>query len=134
MRKRFTILLFLFVPLLYVWSSDCVAQSGALGRISSCIERGSSNCLSPYLNSRIEITINNTRRVYAPGQAKFVLQQFFDSHPPMSFSIKHSGMRTGSRFALAEYRSSKGTYEVNLFLKQSQNGSFVIEKMRFARK
>ena len=134
MRKRFTILIFLFFPLLNVWSSDVAAQSDPLVRISSCMERGSSNCLSPYLKARIEITIKNSRRVYSPGQAKFVLQQFFDSNPPMSFKIRHDGMRTGSLFALAEYRSSKGTYEVNIFLKQSQSGSFVIEKIRFARR
>ena len=134
MRKRFTILIFLFLPFIHVWSSEDVTQSGVLDRISSCIQRGSSDCLSPYLNARTEITLNNARRFYAPGQAKFVLQQFFDRFPAMSFDIRHSGIRGGARYALAVYRSSKGVFEVNIFLKQAPNGSYVIEKIRFAKK
>jgi len=133
MRKRFTILIFLCLPFLHVLSSE-EAKLGVLDRISSCIQRGNSECLSPYLGAQVELTINNERRFYAPGQAKFVLQQFFDSHPAGSFTIRHAGVRGGSHYALAEYRSSRGIFEVNIFLKQTSDGSYTIEKIRFARK
>ncbi len=134
MRIRFTIFFFLSLSFFHLLSYERADVNVVLERIGNCISQGSSNCLTPYLNARTELTLYNQRGSYAAGQAKFVLQKFFDSYPPGSFHIVHTGNSGGSIYALGEYRSAKGVFEANIYIKQDAQGTYKIEKLRFAKK
>jgi len=134
MRLRFTILFFLLISLVSGFSNEEDDLNAVLERVGSCIASGSSDCLSPYLSERTELTLLNTRGDYGRSQAKFVLQKFFDQNRPLNFKIVKTGMSGGSIYALGEYRSSKGLLEANIYLKQDSQGRYRVEKLRFAEK
>ncbi len=110
------------------------------GRISSelthALSTGNTDELARSFNDRVEITINDVRDVYSLTQAKFVMKKFFTDFPPsdtFTFSPSHTGNTETTIYAIGTYKSSRGNFEVNMFLKRSGDGE-KIDRIRFDRK
>lgn len=88
---------------------------------------GNTDQLTAYLGERIEITLTGTRKGYSKTQAKYVLGQFLAENPSASFRFVHKGESAGTYYALAEYRSASGTYDVNIYLRLSGPNSTLTE-------
>ena len=132
MGKKFT-----FVSLILFSLLSALPLQGQSNQIVSqvvgCVRSGSASCLAPHLSSRTELTVPGARSSFAPSQARYVLQKFFDQNPPGSIKVTSNVNRGTTVLVIAEYRSGSNVYNVNLFFKQGSSG-FKLEKMYFARK
>lgn len=108
-------------------------QVPVLNGIAESILAGDATALSKHFHDQVEITLLKERSDYARKQATFILKQFFTDYPPSSFSVVHQGNTGSIMYALGEYRSEAGSFDVNIFLK-SEGDTYVIERLRFERK
>ena len=60
-----------------------------LDRVAVAFERGDVQMLLDDEASRVEVGIYEESQLYSRAQARFVLQAFFDKHPPERFSLQH---------------------------------------------
>lgn len=130
MGKKFTFIILFFLAFL----STCPAAWGQSDpvhtQVVNCIRSANVGCLANYMGDRTEITISNERRSYAPGQARYVLQQFFDHNRPTYVNITKHG-NTGSTYIItAEYKSTKN-YEVNILFRKDTEQNTKIDKIVF---
>lgn len=138
MGKKYTIFTFLFSTLLSFAPTSLRSQSSdnSLQEISSCLRRADAGCLNEYLGAHLELTFFNERRMYASGQARYVLEEFFNSYPVNQgrggFEIVSSGNTSNSQFAKGAYFSTKGVMDVGIFLKlDSETGVYKIDRLNF---
>ena len=87
-----------------------------LDEVTESLTDGDSDRLAKHLKDHVEITLLGKRQVLSKTQATYVLKQFFGDYPPLSFNKHHIGKTGGTLYALGEYRSGKGNFEVNIFI------------------
>lgn len=129
---RLSHIIFLLAILQFLYAGQAFSQSDA--RISTelthALGTGNTDELARSFNDRVEITINNVRDVYSLAQAKFVMKKFFTDFPPTSFKDFQFGNTETTSYILGEYKSAKGAFEVNMFLKRSGE-VMKIDRIRF---
>ncbi|MEL6191144.1 MAG: DUF4783 domain-containing protein [Bacteroidota bacterium] len=126
--------IFAFMLLISLGTGEAKAQSRSqtLNAVVKAIQTGNSNLLASYFSSRVELTIVNQRNLYSPQQAKFVMREFFGTYPPSSFNIKHTGNTGSTTYALGSFISSRGSFEVNIFIK-SEGSGYRVSNIRIGR-
>ncbi len=136
MRIFLTIAVF---PLLFFWDVPAVfSQAGDSGdlitleAVVAAIRNGDEDRLARHFNDLVELTLLDIRNRYSPQQARFVMRDFFNNHPPTAFHLLHYGSTGATTYALGRYISTKGSFEVNIFLK-SNNVMYQISQIRFAK-
>ena len=102
-----------------------------LNSVGETLINNDENRLSRYFSDRVELTIVSKTENLSQAQAQYVMDQFFAKFPCSSFNILHRGKANGVLYALAEYRSPRATFDVNIFIKIS---SAQVTEMRFTRK
>ncbi len=132
--KQIYLSLFLLVGLFSFWQPQLEAQPSlsVLEKITEAITKGESAGLMPYCQDQLEVTLSGQRQVYAMRQAQYVLTDFFNSHPPLAFSVKHKGDTATTLYALGEYRTGREVYDVYLFLRLVGD-SYRLDEIRFER-
>lgn len=119
----------LAVSLFLLVSSMAMADS--FDDVVNAIKTSNVKEISRFLNSNVELTINNNEGVYSKQQAEMMLKNFFSQHTFKSISIQHRGSSAqGAQYAIANYETTQGKYRVYIFMKDGGNGLFVHE-MRF---
>lgn len=58
-----------------------------LQRITTAFAQGNAQLLLSPGADRVEVSLFGTRTFYSDAQAFYVLREFFDTHPPSSFSL-----------------------------------------------
>ncbi len=106
------------------------AQTSLKGVVESLMTTDSDR-LSAYFGDQLELVILGKTQVLSRTQAQYVMDRFFNKFPFSSFNTLHVGEASGTLYALGEYRSSGGTFEVNIFIKLT---SGKVTELRFARK
>lgn len=140
-KMRLSHIIILLAILQFLFAGQALSQpearSGVRPEISSAIGSGDTEGISRFFNDRVEITINNVRDVYSLTQAKFVMKKFFTDFPPSSpssaskpFDIAHYGNTETTVYALGAYKSPKGEFEVNIFIKRNGDDQ-KIDRIRF---
>ncbi|MDX1907654.1 MAG: DUF4783 domain-containing protein [Bacteroidia bacterium] len=112
--------------------SQAYAQGPAdiLDQVSTGLMKGDVSMLSGHFGERVEITLMGSRQVHSHTQADYVMGKFFADYPPTSFYFQHNGETGGTTYAIGEYRSAKGTFEVNVFIR-IDGGQRKITEIRF---
>ncbi|ASB48507.1 DUF4783 domain-containing protein [Alkalitalea saponilacus] len=93
---------------------------------------GDSGQLSQYFNDRIELVLPGQSGVYSREQARFLVKDFFDSHPPVSFQVIHQGVRENATFAIGRYHFNTGQFRI-LFLTKRTGDKTLIHQIRVER-
>jgi hypothetical protein len=132
MKFAYSIVLLAMTMLLSPSSSRGQSAPEVLGQIQESLIDGNADRLVSFFNERIEITLMGQRQVHSQKQALYVMRQFFSNYPPNAFRVRHKGDTGGTFYALGEYQSAKGQFEVNLFIKLSTDGHRINE-IRFER-
>ena len=111
--------------------SHAAAQGGddVLDNVVQGLVYGEVDEIARYFGERVEITLFNNTSIHSATQARHVLSQFFQEYPPRTFNSKHVGRTGNTVYMLGEYASQSGTFDVNVFVKTSANGSEV-DKIR----
>jgi hypothetical protein len=75
--------------------------------------------LSTFFESRVEISVLGKRQAYSNTQAQYVVSQFLADYPSTTFSVVARGETNGMSYAMVEYRSGSGGFDVNVFIRTS---------------
>jgi hypothetical protein len=110
---------------------SAMAMADSFDDVVNAIKTSNVKEISRFLNSNVELTINNNEGVYSKQQAEMMLKNFFSQNTFKSISIQHRGSSAqGAKYAIANYETNQGKYRVYIFMKDGGNGLFVHE-MRF---
>lgn len=125
-KVYFTILLLL---------TSCIIQT-AFGQakekegIAKAIQAGDSKEIGTYFSDSVDLTLNDVEDVYSKDQAIVILNDFFSTNMPSSFSIKHEGKsKLQDHFYIGDLVAEKNSYRLTFFLKK-EGESFKLKQLR----
>jgi len=99
--------------------------------VVNAIRQADASALSGHFHRKLEVSLPpNAEGEYSKDQATFVFKEFFMNHPVSSFSILHRGHSNDTHYAVGQYTSAKGRFDVNIFIKK-RGESFIVEEIRF---
>ena len=108
------------------------AQSGKspLDEVLNAIKTNHIQDIGKYLDNFVPITINNSQSNYSHNQAQLVLNDFFSKNPTRDFVLMNSGTPGNtSKFAIADFNTPNGKYNVYILMRQKDN-SYVVKEIR----
>ena len=104
------------------------AQGDVINQVKETIKAGSAKELSRFLNSTVDVTLDDGAQSYSKAQAEFVFRDFFKQHPPGEFNIIHQGTSKGGQtFGIGQYKSGTDVYRVFMKIKTVGNDQLVHE-------
>ncbi|KAF0237245.1 MAG: hypothetical protein FD181_2079 [Prolixibacteraceae bacterium] len=119
-KTAFTLLFFsgfiIFSNLVKAQVPDEIIQS---------LKTGDSKTLSAYFNQNVELVVLENDNVYSKAQAQQIVNKFFSSNPPESFTIIHQGGKEGAQYVIGNLVTGKGTYRVYFLLKKSGGKDYI---------
>ena len=125
MNRYFFVLIFLLAG---IQSNKLRAQGDVINQVKETIKAGSAKELSRFLNSTVDVTLDDGAQSYSKAQAEFVFRDFFKQHPPGEFNIIHQGTSKGGQtFGIGQYKSGGETYRVYMKIKSVDNQQLVHE-------
>jgi Domain of unknown function (DUF4783) len=128
--KRILYISFAILGLTVGFTTQSHAQDPAFEKAAAAISKMDAATLSAGMNASVELTIPGADGAYTSNQAQFMLKDFFAKFPATGFSIMHKGTSGGASYATGSYKSAKGNFDVNIFVK-NVNGQFMITAIRF---
>jgi hypothetical protein len=120
--KKITFTLLLFSGFI-IFSNQAKAQIP--DEIIQSLKTGNSKTLSAYFNQNVELVVLENDNVYSKAQAQQIVNKFFSSNPPESFSIIHQGGKEGAQYVIGNLVTGKGTYRVYFLLKKSDGKDYI---------
>lgn len=125
--KKFGLILWVGFLFTFV-TTQAFAVSIPEGVINS-LKTGNAKELSNYFNTNIELAVIDKEDVFSKTQAEVILADFFKTNPVTGFTVVHQGGKEGSQYVIGNLTTSKGTYRVNIYLKEV-NQKTVISQLR----
>ena len=131
MKKIKQRLLLIWLLVLLTWSS-ALAQSGVLNSITAAMKNGDVGGITRFMDTVVDITINNNQSTYSKTQAEMVLRDFFGKNAPRGFNIEHTGNSADqtSFYSIGYLTTTTGRYRIYIFLKQKDN-NFILQELKF---
>ncbi|MFN3446881.1 MAG: DUF4783 domain-containing protein [Bacteroidia bacterium] len=118
------------VGIMLMFSASVVLADG-FDDIVNALKSNNAKEVSKFLNSTVELTINDNEGVYSKQQAEMMIKNFLINNQPKNIAIKHRGSSGQSaKYAIANYETAQGKFRVYIFMKDSGSGMLVHE-MRF---
>lgn len=122
--KRIILLLTIAIPL-FSFTMSSVVFSG----IISAFQSGNASTLASHFADEVELSILDDDDVYSKAQAKQVMQKFFASNKPSSFSKQHEGKSpSGANYCIGTLTTNNGSYRVSIHAK-SIGGKKVVQQL-----
>jgi hypothetical protein len=118
--KYFIWVAFVALALLIAPISPAYAQSAedVFGKVESAMRSGDAAALSANFNLTVELSIDNKGQDYSKNQAQFVIKEFLQANPVVSFAFSHRGNSGTNYYAVGNYVTARGTYDVNVLIKK----------------
>lgn len=106
-------------------------QNG-LTSITQAISKGDANTLGLYLDNTVEIAVVDNEDIYTRSEAEDILQSFFSSHAPKSFSQVHKGSSKArdSLYCIGNLITRQATFRVYIYMRVAGD-SYKIQELRF---
>lgn len=120
MKKFYSLIIFLFFSIYFNLSAQVIPEE-----IITAFQKGNSSTLSQYLNSNVELTIDNIDNFYSKEQAELILKDFFSKNIVTSFNITHKGEKNEATFFIGNLYTNKGTFRVTAFIKNIKNQKLI---------
>jgi hypothetical protein len=100
--------------------------------VIGAIKAGNTAEIGTYMDTNVEVTVEDKDGSYAKTQAISVINSFFQQHTPSKCSLVHSGAaRDGaSYYCIGNLSAEGGKYRVYIFFKKV-GGAYLIQEMRF---
>lgn len=122
MKRIYKITLLVFTWLLCMGSVSAQTADEVLDQVTKIMstpERAGE--LTEFFEDRVEISVLGKRQAYSNTQAQYVVSQFLAEYPSTTHTVVARGETNGMSYAMVEYRSGSGGFDVNLFIRQSTN-------------
>ncbi len=108
------------------------SAEGVLYSVGQSLVDNNASTLSQFFDDQVELNLVGRSQMVSRTQAQYVMNNFFARNPHTAYTVLHRGYTgNGTFYALAEYRSDRGAYEVNIFIKTSTQR---VTELRFSRK
>jgi len=120
--KKFVITLTLFIGVLF-FSNHVMAQ--VPDEIIQSLKSGDSKTLAAYFNQNVEMVVLENDNVYSKAQAQQIVNKFFSTNPPESFSVIHQGGKEGAQYVIGNLVTGKGSYRVYFLLKKNSGKDYI---------
>jgi len=89
-----------------------------INNIKIAFKTGSSNELSKYFDSSIDLKILEKEGTYSLSQAKLIIKDFFSKNPPKSFHIVHEGKSKNEvKYYIGTLESLDRSLRIYIYLK-----------------
>jgi hypothetical protein len=98
--------------------------------VVSAIRKGNVTQLSPFFDSRVDISLPEKSDTYSKTQAEMVIGDFFNTNGVENFKITQQGESGGIIFCAGVLQTHSGNYRTTLFFKQKGDKHF-LQEIRF---
>jgi hypothetical protein len=112
-----TVLLLLIKPLFP--GEPAKTDQDFFNELGNSFKSGNVKEIARYFANTVDITLPSADDQYSKSQAEIVLKSFFDSHAPNNFKIEHQGASSNGKYMVGTLVTSKGSYKVYVFVKES---------------
>jgi hypothetical protein len=85
--------------------------------LKNALKTGNTKEISKFFDTNVELEILGDENIYNKAQADQVVKIFFDEHPVVNFTVLFEGGKDASQYAIGKLITSKGTFRVNLLVK-----------------
>lgn len=105
----------IFLPafLLLLTTSYVAAQKAEVpAGVISALNKGDAGELSSYLNTNVELVIENKNDVFSRQQASGIIADFFRKNRTTGFRVLHQGNKDAASFAIGILKTSTGIFRV----------------------
>lgn len=113
----------LFIAGFVIYANQLKAQ--VPDEILQSLKTGNSKTLAEYFNQNVEMVVLENDNVYSKAQAQQIVNKFFNSNPPESFSIIHQGGKEGAQYVIGNLVTTKGTFRVYFLLKKNGGKDYI---------
>jgi hypothetical protein len=98
--------------------------------VVTAIRSGNVNQLSPFFDSRVDISLPDKSDTYSKTQAEMVIGDFFNNNVVENFKITQQGESGGVIFCAGILQTRSGNYRTTLFFKHKGDKHF-LQEIRF---
>ncbi len=96
------------------------SQQETLSKVIKGLEMGQVGQIQDHLMTEVDFTLSDFEDFCSKSQVTTKLKEFFNSHSPKSFSMKHMGESASDElYRIGDLSTSNGTYRVTIFLEKS---------------
>ncbi len=113
--------LFLVVPIIEAQSAEVSSE------IISALNEGNTVLLSNFLNSNVELVIDNKNDVFSKLQSTSIIADFFRKNRVSSFQLLHKGNKDLASFAIGVLKTSSGNFRVYVLTRKNEIQQLRIE-------
>ena len=116
----------IFLSFILFLSISIHGQEKESKSIAESLKVGDVAKISEYFPSSLDMTISQTEDVFSKAQATQILSQFFKTHKPSDFIVKHKGSSKGGDFyEIGTLKTMNGEFRVTFFLKKDGDKIFI---------
>jgi hypothetical protein len=98
--------------------------------VITAIRAGNVTRLSPFFDSRVDISLPDKSDTYSRSQAEMVIGDFFNTNIVQNFRITQQGESGGTFFCTGLLLTRSGNFRTTLFFKQKGDKHF-LQEIRF---
>ena len=97
-------------------------------KVSDAFSNGDAAAIAAYFNNSVEVNLPQHNGIFQKDQASMLLKNFFSTHPPKSFEIKHEGgSERKSSFQIGRLTSEKAVFRTYLIYNSVEGKIQIIE-------
>ncbi|TAE87196.1 MAG: DUF4783 domain-containing protein [Bacteroidetes bacterium] len=113
---------------LIILGSSSLLYADVFDDVVNALKTQNAREVSKYLNSTVDLTINNQEGVCSKQQAEMMIKNFLAKYPAKNITIQHKGSSAqGAKYAIANYETEQTKFRVYIFLKMVGNQMLVHE-------
>ena len=112
---------FCVVPLMEAQSVEVPSE------IMSALNSGDASQLSNYLNSNVELVIENKNDVFRKAQATEIIADFFRKNKVSGFQLLHKGNKDAASFVIGTLKTSSGSFRLYVLTRKNEIQQLRIE-------
>lgn len=123
------------LALLLFTATPADAQEAERTALQEAFAAGDARAVMAHAAGRVEVSLFGSRSQYSRSQAMYVLQNFFEDHPPRRFSWRSMSANGRSRFLTGRYWHETAERPLPVYLRLSQGeGAWQLQEVRIDRR
>lgn len=95
--------------------------------IITALNEGDASQLSNYLNSNVELVIENKNDIFSKQQAAGIIADFFRKNSVNSFQLIHKGNKDSASFVIGTLKTNSGSFRVYVLTRKNEIQQLRIE-------
>lgn len=118
MKNNYLLILFSIGLVFMSTPMQAQASDAFVNKVAQSISAGDAHKLSVNFNDHIELVLPGKTGVFSNSQAEMILKGFFESNPPSTFKIIHSGKKENASFSIGNYSSNNNKFRITFLSKE----------------